>query len=54
MKLYRLIGGSHFFPPYSQKMDQPSDVPYIPNFDGSTGVLVTDIIWNFLNTHPMP
>jgi len=48
--IYKLIGGVHTW--YTQPMDDPTLVPFNPNFSVTTGVTTDDLIWNFFATHP--
>lgn len=52
VKFYKLIGGVHEW--YSVPMNVSGDVPYNPDFDSSTGIVTTNIIWNFFASHPKP
>jgi polyhydroxybutyrate depolymerase len=52
VKIYKLIGGDHEW--FSVPMNVSGDVPYNPDFDSSTGIVTTNIIWNFFASHPKP
>jgi len=52
VKFYKLIGGVHEW--YSDPMNVSGNVPYNPDFDSSTGVVTTDILWKFFSLHPKP
>jgi polyhydroxybutyrate depolymerase len=52
VKFYKLIGGVHEW--YSNPMNVSSQVPFNPDFDSNTGVVTTNIIWNFFAAHPKP
>jgi polyhydroxybutyrate depolymerase len=50
VKFYKLIGGEHEW--YSNPMNVSGQVPFNPDFDSSTGVITSDIVWNFFAAHP--
>jgi uncharacterized protein (TIGR03437 family) len=50
VRIYKLIGGVHTW--YSQPMNDPSQVPYNPDLDSTSGVTTNDLIWNFFAAHP--
>jgi len=50
VRIYRLIGGVHTW--YTQPMDDPNQVPYNPDLNGTVGVTTDDLIWNFFAAHP--
>ncbi len=52
VKFYRLIGGTHTF--YTVPMNVPSQAPFNPDFNSTTGVTTGDILWNFFAAHPKP
>ena len=52
VKLFRLVGGQHNW--YNSSMNVPSQIPYNPTFDATTGVTTNDIIWNFFQAHAKP
>lgn len=52
VKFYKLIGGDHEW--YNVPMNVSGGVPFNPDFDSSTGIITTNIIWNFFATHPKP
>ena len=52
VKFYKLIGGDHEW--FSVPMNVAGQVPFNPDFDSSTGVITTNIIWNFFAAHPKP
>ena len=52
VKFYKLIGGAH--PWNTGPMDDPSQVPFNPGFNSTTGITTTDILWNFFAAHPKP
>ena len=52
VKFYKLIGGDHEW--YSVPMNVSGQVPYNPDFDSSTGIITTNVIWNFFASHPKP
>jgi len=48
--IYKLIGGVHTW--YTQPMNDPSQIPYNPDLNSTTGVTTNDLIWNFFAAHP--
>lgn len=52
VKFYKLIGGDHEW--YSVPMNVSGQAPYNPDFDSSTGIVTSNIIWNFFAAHPKP
>jgi uncharacterized protein (TIGR03437 family) len=52
VRIYKLIGGVHTW--YTQPMDDPNQVPYNPDLNGTLGVTTNDLIWNFFAAHPKP
>ena len=50
VKFYKLIGGIHTW--YTVSMNVPGQVPFNPDFNSTTGITTTDILWNFLAAHP--
>ena len=52
VKFYKLIGGVHEW--YSNPMNISGQVPFNPDFDSNTGLITTDILWNFFALHPKP
>jgi polyhydroxybutyrate depolymerase len=52
VKFYKLIGGVHEW--YSTPMNVSGVVPFNPDFDSNTGIVTTNIIWNFFAAHPKP
>jgi polyhydroxybutyrate depolymerase len=52
VKFYKLIGGVHEW--YSDPMNVSGNVPFNPDFNSNTGVVTTDILWNFFALHPKP
>jgi polyhydroxybutyrate depolymerase len=52
VKFYKLIGGDHEW--YSVPMNVSSQTPYNPDFDSSTGIVTSNILWNFFAAHPKP
>jgi polyhydroxybutyrate depolymerase len=52
VKFYKLEGGVHQW--YTVPMNVPSQVPFNPDFNSTTGVTTDDIMWNFFATHPKP
>jgi polyhydroxybutyrate depolymerase len=52
VKFYKLIGGIHTW--YTVPMNVSGQVPFNPDFNSSTGITTTDILWNFFATHPKP
>ena len=49
VKFYKLIGGEHEW--YSNPMNVSGQVPFNPDFDASTGITTSDIVWNFFAAH---
>jgi polyhydroxybutyrate depolymerase len=52
VKFYKLIGGIHTW--YSVPMNVSGQVPFNPDFNSTTGVTTSDVLWNFFATHPKP
>jgi polyhydroxybutyrate depolymerase len=52
VKFYKLIGGVHEW--YSSPMNVSGQVPFNPDFDATTGITTTDIVWNFFAAHAKP
>jgi hypothetical protein len=49
-RFYKLVGGTHTW--NTIPMNVFGQVPFNPNFDGTTGITTRDIIWNFFAAHP--
>lgn len=52
VKFYKLIGGIHTW--YTVPMNVPGQVPFNPDFNSTTGITTTDVLWNFFAAHPKP
>jgi polyhydroxybutyrate depolymerase len=52
VKFYKLIGGIHTW--YTVPMNLSGQVPFNPDFNSTTGLTTTTILWNFFSTHPKP
>jgi poly(3-hydroxybutyrate) depolymerase len=50
VKLYKLIGGTHTW--YTSPMNVAGQVPLNPDFNSTTGITTTEILWNFFAAHP--
>jgi len=50
VKFYKLLGGEHDW--YTSPMNAPGNSPFNPNFDATSGVTTSDIVWNFFAAHP--
>jgi polyhydroxybutyrate depolymerase len=50
VRYYRLIGGIHTW--YTVPMNVPGQSPFNPDFNSTTGITTTDILWNFFAAHP--
>jgi polyhydroxybutyrate depolymerase len=50
VRYYRLIGGTHTW--NAVPMNIPGQVPFNPDFDATTGITTTNILWNFFAAHP--
>jgi polyhydroxybutyrate depolymerase len=50
VKLYRLVGGIHTW--YTNPMDVAGQIPFNPDFNSTTGITTTEILWNFFAAHP--
>lgn len=52
VKFYKLLGGIHTW--YTVPMNVMGQIPFNPDFNPTTGVTTTNILWNFLAAHPKP
>ena len=50
VKFYRLEGGTHAWT--TGAMNVQGQTPFNPDFDSSTGITTSNILWNFFATHP--
>jgi len=52
VKFYKLLGGIHTW--YTVPMNVTGQIPFNPDFNSTTGVTTTNILWNFFAAHPRP
>ncbi len=50
VQFYKLIGGIHVWP--TTPMNVQGQAPYNPDFNATTGITATQIMWNFFAAHP--
>jgi poly(3-hydroxybutyrate) depolymerase len=50
VKFYKLVGGTHTW--YTGPMDVAGQIPFNPDFNSTTGITTTEVLWNFFAAHP--